>query len=68
MNFQEALEKVQSGEYVKRSSWEDGYVAHMPGMAYLWRIIIPTATAPQANAGNYLPLLEDFLASDWQVV
>lgn len=64
MNFTEALAQLQLGKYVKRSSWEDGYCALMPSMNSIWRILI----VPNPNAGNYLPLLADLLADDWEVL
>lgn len=61
MNFQEALTKLKSGTYVKRSDWQDGYLVLMPQMSYLWRILL----VPQVNAGNYLPTVADLIADDW---
>lgn len=64
MNFMEALQQLQFRKFVKRPGWTDGYICFMPEMKSLWKIII----VPQPNAGNWMPLVEDFLAQDWEIV
>lgn len=63
MLFQEALELLQSGARLFREGWQlkDGYLALMPGMKHVWKIVLQ----PQPNAGNYIFSFEDLLASDW---
>ncbi len=67
MNFDEVIIQLKAGNYCKRSAWTDGYLVLMPDMAYIWRIITPGPTTPQANAGNYLPTVADLLADDWSI-
>jgi len=62
MNFNEALDSLKNGKYVKRTNWDDGYCCLMPDQAYIWRIL----TKPNANVGNFLPLLADLTANDWE--
>ena len=64
MLFIDALKLLQVGEYLVREIWSGTeYIAHMPGMQSLWKVI----TQPNAQAGNWLPFLEDMLADDWKV-
>ena len=65
MLLKEALEALQSGEFMCRDAWklEDGYLAMMKGMLHVWKIVLH----PSPNAGNYIFSLEDLLASDWKV-
>lgn len=63
MNFNEALETLKTGKYIRRSFWDDGYCALMPDQNYIWRVL----TKPQANVGNFLPLVADLLADDWEI-
>lgn len=65
MNFNEALQALLDGKFLVRAGWkaEDGYITKMPGMQFAWRIL----TVPTPNAGNYMWLLDDFLATDWKV-
>jgi hypothetical protein len=67
-NFMEALEQLKKGKQVRRIDWQDGYLVLMPKLSYVWRIMVPSATVPQANAGNYLPLVSDMLSNDWVIV
>ncbi len=63
MNFTEALQQLVDQKYVQREAWTDGsYLALMPGMQTVWKI----QTVPNPNAGNWLPLVEDMLATDWK--
>jgi hypothetical protein len=62
MNFTSALNVMRNGKQVKRTGWTDGYCCLMPDMASIWRIL----TAPQVQTGNYLPLVDDLLADDWE--
>ena len=64
MNFTDALAQLQAGKYVKRPGWEAAYCALMPHMKSIWQV----TTLPNPNAGNYLPILEDLLATDWEVL
>ena len=66
MKFTEALEQLEKGEFIARPSWEEEgkYIVHMPGMASLWMI----TQRPNPNAGNWLPLVQDFLADDFEIV
>lgn len=64
MLFMEALTLLKSGKHVSRECWseEDGFLAFMPGMKHVWKIIIK----PQPNAGNHILSVEDLEAQDWQ--
>lgn len=65
MTFQEALKAMLERKQVARSAW-DGigeYIVVMPGMQHVWKIM----TQPNPNAGNWLPLVEDMLSTDWQI-
>jgi hypothetical protein len=64
MLFAEAIAQMQAGNYAQRAGWTDGYCAIMPGMSYVMRFF----HQPQVNVGNFLPLIADLLADDWQVV
>ncbi len=68
MNFQEAFDLMQKGEYLTRKSWEtegpnSGFCVIMPDMTQIWRII----TKPVPNAGVYMLPIADLLAEDWYV-
>jgi hypothetical protein len=65
MLFLEALAQLEAGNAMHRSSWtaEDGYLTLMPGMTYVWKIVL----IPSPNAGNYIFSVADFLADDWAV-
>lgn len=58
------LEELKFGKNVCRSGWgiNDGYLTLMPGMHYVWKIILN----PAPNAGNYIFTYEDLQADDWQ--
>ena len=64
MKFLEALARLQGGYAMNRAAWrvEDGYLTLMPGMKFVWKIVL----LPNPNAGNYIFGVEDFLADDWQ--
>lgn len=64
MLFNEALNLLKSGVPVHRATWtkEDGYLKLMPGMHYVWKIVL----LPNPNAGNFIFSIEDFSADDWQ--
>lgn len=64
MKFEEALNALKEGKSMCRAVWslEDGYLQIMPGMEYVWKIILK----PNPNAGNFIFKVEDFSASDWQ--
>lgn len=66
MLFTEALKALTEGKFAARTEWECNgeYVVLLPGMPYLWKIM----TQPNPNAGNWLPLLADLEANDWNVV
>lgn len=56
------LQAVMNGQQVSRPCWPEGeYVVHLPGMPYLWKIM----TLPNPNAGNWIPTLDDLMASDY---
>ena len=63
MLFQEALDKLEAGFPMRRSSWADseGYLSLMPGMGYVWKIVL----IPNPNAGNFIFALADFNGDDW---
>jgi hypothetical protein len=63
MLFTDVLVELKLGKFLRRKGWEDGYICLMPDIAYIWRIL----TKPQVNAGNFLPLLADLLADDWEI-
>jgi hypothetical protein len=64
MLFSDALELMEQGETVCREAWslEDGYLKFMPGMKFVWKIVL----LPNPNAGNYIFSVEDFKACDWK--
>ena len=64
MLFNETLELLKSGEAVCRAKWtkEDGYLKLMPGMEYVWKVML----LPNPNAGNFIFCVEDFTADDWK--
>jgi hypothetical protein len=64
MLFSEALQLLQQGETMCRDAWclEDGYLKFMPGMKFVWKIVL----LPNPNAGNYIFSVEDFLSDDWK--
>lgn len=64
MLFLDALKQLESGVAMRRQVWtpEDGYLSIMPGMKYVWKIVL----LPNPNAGNFIFSVEDFLASDWE--
>lgn len=63
MLFKEALDVLKAGKALRRLSWknEEGYLQLMPGMKYVWKIILH----PQPNAGNFIFAIDDFTADDW---
>jgi hypothetical protein len=65
MLFKDAIVQLQGRIPMHRTGWnpQDGYIILMPGMAYIWKIVLQ----PAPNAGNYIFSLEDFLAEDWEV-
>lgn len=66
MLFSEALEELAEGKYVQRPGWKMSgeYIVLMPGMQYIWKIL----TQPNPNAGNWMPLMADMLADDYEMV
>src|SRR5580700_11820730 len=66
MKFSEAVENLVQGKYLTRPEWQKTgeYVALMPGMPHIWKIL----TQPAPNAGNWLHTLVDLLAEDWLVL
>lgn len=66
MNFVEALELLNKGEFVTRTAWkaEEKYLCFMPGMQSIWQIL----TKPNPTAGNWLPFVADFMAQDFELV
>lgn len=64
MLLQEALNELKSGKCMCRSAWglDDGYLKLMPGMLYVWKIVLK----PNPNAGNYIFTLADLQADDWK--
>lgn len=62
MNFFEALEALENGKYVTRTSLNgEGYFVAMPYMEYVWKMIIGEKPA----AGTYTFSRKDFKATDW---
>lgn len=63
MLLQEALKELKNGARLYRDGWEikDGYIALMPGMKHVWKIVLQ----PQPNAGNYIFSYEDLVSDDW---
>lgn len=63
MLLQEAIEALKSGAQVHRKGWQpqDGYLCFLPGMSYVWKIVLH----PQPNAGNYIFSVEDLVSDDW---
>jgi hypothetical protein len=66
MLFTEALQVLLKGRYVCRPDMKSlgEYLVLMPGMLNIWMI----KTQPSANAGNWLPAINDLLADDWEKV
>lgn len=66
MLFQEALNGMVKGEYASRNAWDQTgeYCILLPGIQHIWKILIQ----PNPNAGNWLPMVDDLLASDWKIV
>lgn len=66
MDFKQAIDSLVKGHYLVREGWEaEGkYLVFMPGMKSVWQIL----TMPNPNAGNYLFLVDDFLANDWKEI
>lgn len=64
MLLAEALKELEAGKVMCRASWtlDDGYLKLMPGMLYVWKIVLK----PNPNAGNYIFTLADLTADDWQ--
>lgn len=65
MLFAEMIQELVAGKQMVRKSWapNDGYLAFLPGMKSVWKIL----TQPAPNAGNHLFSVEEFLADDWEV-
>jgi hypothetical protein len=63
MLLQEAINELKAGKCMCRSSWsiDDGYLKLMPGMLYVWKIVLK----PNPNAANYIFTLADLEANDW---
>lgn len=66
MLFAKALEALKSNKMVSRESWkeEDGYLALMPGMKHIWKIL----PYPNPNAGNHVISVEELEANDWKLL
>lgn len=67
VGFLEAVgSMVDDNSYVQRETWEKDskYLCRMPGIPHVWQIL----TAPNPNAATWLPLVDDFLATDWKIV
>ena len=64
MNLSEALVELHLGKCMCRNSWvqDDGYLKLMPGMLYVWKIVLK----PNPNAGNYIFTVADLEAEDWR--
>ncbi len=64
MLLNQALVQLKAGKNMCRSTWSDvdGYLTLMPGMDYVWKIVLK----PTPNAGNYIFRLDDLEANDWQ--
>ncbi len=63
MLFSEALTQLETGIAMRRAAWDysEGYLSVMPGMKYVWKIVL----MPAPNAGNFIFSIEDFNADDW---
>jgi hypothetical protein len=64
MLFSAALELLKLGKFVVRAGWvaEEGYLALMPGMIHLWKIL----PHPKPNAGNHILSVSELSADDWK--
>lgn len=64
MLFSDALVQLKARVPVYRKGWDkkDGYLTLMPGMGFVWKIVLQ----PAPNAGNYIFSMDDFLAEDWE--
>lgn len=66
MKYQEAVELVVEGVYVRRKLWEttNSYLAHLPGITNLLRVNLQ----PKPEVIPWAVNLEDSLAQDWEEV
>jgi hypothetical protein len=64
MLFTEALAQLKKGHYVTRNGWDDGYLAYLPRMQYLWKV----QSVPNIGAGNWLAAVADYDADDWTLL
>jgi len=66
MMFNEALKHLVEGAYIQRTPWKatGEYVISLPGIPYIWKII----TQPAPNAGNWLPMIADLMADDFEII
>lgn len=64
MLFLDALAQLKAGVPMRRAAWtaEEGYLKLMPGMKYVWKIVL----IPNPNAGNFIFSVEDFEKDDWE--
>jgi hypothetical protein len=65
LTFDAVVKELFNRKHAERPGWKEQgkYVCIMPGMQHIWQIM----TIPNPNAGNWLPLAEDFCATDWTV-
>lgn len=66
MKYQEAVELVVEGVYVRRKLWQstNSYLAHLPGITNLLRVNLQ----PKPEVIPWAVNLEDSLAQDWEEV
>ncbi len=66
MDFDDVLKNLWRGIYISREAWDGNlqYLAAMPGIKYIWKIVVD----PELNAGNWLPTIEDYQATDYYVL
>ena len=62
----EALKELENRKYVARTTWKDDSkcLMYVPGFTS----IIMMSPKPTPNIQNWLPLIVDFEADDWELV
>lgn len=67
MQFMEVIESLMEGKFAQRSVWTDGsYVCLMPGVQMVWKMTFKDGNSGH-NIGPFGWLVEDFLATDWEI-
>lgn len=67
MNYIEAIQAMQQGQFITRSRWNEFYLGILPFQRYVWQIAINPKMENTVNACIYVPANEDILATDWKI-